>query len=134
MRSSFYTIGQIANIFNVKTDTIRYYENIGLLRCDFRDLHNNYRQYSSNELRRLEFIFLAKKLGFSLTEIKELLIIQEHESSCCETKEMIEKKINIIENKLDVLNSYKLQLQAQLKHCKENRDSQCHIFDSLDCK
>ncbi len=134
MQHNFYTIGQIANILITTTDTIRYYENIGLIKCNFRDLQNNYRQYSDHELKKLKFIFLAKKLGFSLNEIKDLLLVSDHESNCCEVKEIIEKKINIIEDKLHTLNYYKLQLLDQLSCCKENFNTQCHIFDLLNNK
>lgn len=133
MHSGFYTIGQIANIFHVKVDTIRYYENIGLVKCHFRDSCNNYRQYSDGEMEVLKFIFMAKELGFSLIEIKELLIIRKHKFNCPEIKEVIEKKIKTIDSKVEILNSYKQQLQIQLTDCKENLDLECHIFDSSKC-
>ena len=66
-----YTIGVLARSANVSVETVRYYERRGLLQQP--DGTGGYRQYSDDDLRRLEFVRRAKQLGFTLSEIRELV-------------------------------------------------------------
>ena len=66
------TIGKLASAAGVNTQTIRYYERSGLFPVPART-PSGYRQFGPDELRRLRFIRRAQGLGFSLTEIRELL-------------------------------------------------------------
>ena len=66
------TIGRVANAARVSIDTIRFYERRGLLAAPRRNF-SGYRNYSGEVLDRLRFIGDAKRLGFTLKEIKELL-------------------------------------------------------------
>jgi len=66
------TIGRAANAAGVSIDTIRFYERQGLLAIPQRSF-SGYRNYSEDALDRLRFIGDAKRLGFTLREIKELL-------------------------------------------------------------
>jgi MerR family transcriptional regulator, copper efflux regulator len=66
------TIGRIANAAGVSIDTIRFYERQGLIVEPRRNL-SGYRNYAADVLDRLRFIGDAKRLGFTLREIKELL-------------------------------------------------------------
>jgi MerR family copper efflux transcriptional regulator len=65
-------IGQLARTANVGVETIRFYERRGLLGEPTRR-HSGYRMYDQDAVTRLQFIRRAKQLGFTLTEIKELL-------------------------------------------------------------
>ncbi len=65
------TIGQLAHQAGVNVETIRYYERRGLLREPPRT-PAGYRQYSADDLWRLQFIARAKQLGFTLAEIARL--------------------------------------------------------------
>ena len=66
------TIGGLADAAGVNIETIRYYERRGLLEEPPRTA-SGYRQYSQDDLWRLQFIARAKNLGFTLAEIGELL-------------------------------------------------------------
>ena len=66
------TIGQLARASDVKIDTIRYYERQGLVTPESRT-KSGYRQYGRESLRRVKLIRKAQALGFSLTEIAQLL-------------------------------------------------------------
>ncbi len=66
------TIGRVANVAGVSIDTIRFYERQGLIASPRRNF-SGYRNYSEEVLDRLRFIVDAKRLGFTLKEIKELL-------------------------------------------------------------
>lgn len=66
------SIGQLAEAAGVHVETIRYYERRGLLPEPPRS-PGGYRQYGPDDLWRLEFVGRAKALGFTLTEVGELL-------------------------------------------------------------
>ena len=65
-------IGEVAKLSGVGIETIRYYEREGLLHEPQRR-PSGYRLYDAATLKRLEYICRAKELGFTLSEIKELL-------------------------------------------------------------
>jgi MerR family copper efflux transcriptional regulator len=66
------TIGRVATALGVSIDTIRFYERQGLIAPPRRNF-SGYRNYSEDVIDRLHFIGDAKRLGFTLKEIKELL-------------------------------------------------------------
>ena len=65
-----YTIGALARAAEVSVETVRFYERRGILEQPERG--DGYRQYSDDDLRRLQFVRRAKDLGFTLREIGEL--------------------------------------------------------------
>jgi MerR family copper efflux transcriptional regulator len=71
-----FTIGEIARQAEVGVDTVRYYERNRLLPEPARRL-SGYREYKADDVRRLRFIRRARDLGFSLADIRELLLLSE---------------------------------------------------------
>jgi DNA-binding transcriptional MerR regulator len=69
---SAFTIGRLAEAAGVNVETVRYYERRGLLERPVRR-GSEYREYSDDDVASLRFIRRAKTLGFTLTEIRELL-------------------------------------------------------------
>jgi DNA-binding transcriptional MerR regulator len=67
-----FTIGKLAEAAGVHVETIRYYERRGLLAPPPRSA-SGYRQYSPDDLWRLQFIARGKRLGFTLAEIGEVM-------------------------------------------------------------
>ena len=65
-------IGELASKTGFSRDTIRYYETLGLIRPDFRR-ESRYREYSDTAVSTLRFIRNVKNLGFTLSEIKEMI-------------------------------------------------------------
>lgn len=63
---------EVAEILKISNETIRFYENKGLLPC-FQREKNGYRVFKKEHLIRLTFILQAKDFGFTLSEIKELI-------------------------------------------------------------
>src|SRR5688572_31055600 len=70
-------IGELAKRAGVGIDALRYYEREGLLPAP-RRLASGYRDYGDDVLQRLRFVRRAKALGFTLSEIRELLAISDH--------------------------------------------------------
>ena len=69
------SIGQVARRAGVGVETVRFYEREGLLEEPPRRA-SGYRQYSEQVVKRIHFIKRAQKLGFSLKEIAELLLLR----------------------------------------------------------
>jgi len=80
----------------VSTDTIRYYEKEGLI-TPAKKSHSGYRLYHPDALRRLHFIKHAKHAGFSLSEIRELLMLKNRKDACCNDVQRlaVEKKLQL---------------------------------------
>ncbi len=72
MENGTYTVGELAQIIGVNIQTVRYYERISLLPVVSRSI-NGYREYSDLHIKFMEHIIFAKKLGFSLNEIKDYI-------------------------------------------------------------
>ena len=94
------SIGQVARRAGVGVETVRFYEREGLLEEPPRRA-SGYRQYSEPVVARLHFIKRAQKLGFSLKEITELLLLRvDAQTSCEEVKGRTEAKIAEVERKM----------------------------------
>ncbi|TBV88026.1 MerR family DNA-binding transcriptional regulator [Lysinibacillus sp. OL1] len=107
------TIQEVAKEFNVSTRTIRYYEELGLL-CPHRS-STNQRIFSKKELAKLKLIFRGKRYGFSLEEIKEMVLLFDFDRSGIQqlerTVEYGEQKIQEIDSKIAELTQMKRELQ-----------------------
>jgi DNA-binding transcriptional MerR regulator len=93
-------IGALAKRAGVNTTTIRYYETIGLLPHTQRG-ENRYRLYSKETVELLQFIAKAKRLGFTLSEIKEIVEIRhEGHAPCIHVKALLESKITDLDQQI----------------------------------
>ena len=72
-KNELYTIGKLSKAVNISTDTLRYYDEIGLLKPAHIDKFSGYRYYTLNQAADLNHIIEFKEYGFSLNEIKEML-------------------------------------------------------------
>jgi DNA-binding transcriptional MerR regulator len=82
------TVGQLAARAAVRTDTIRYYERMGLLPAP-RRTEGEHRRYGPADVDRLLFIRGAQRLGLRLAEIRELLAFRDTGSCACEPAEAL---------------------------------------------
>jgi MerR family Zn(II)-responsive transcriptional regulator of zntA len=97
------TIGKIACLAQVSTDTLRYYEREHLIAPAAKSA-GGYRLYQRDALRRIRFIKQAQRCGFNLAEIRSLLALRGSRSACCrdvrhlalEKKLQLEAKINVM--------------------------------------
>lgn len=70
----FYTIGELAKIVQISSETIRYYEKINLIPKPMK-FENGYRKYSEIYIYRLKLLKKAKSFGFTLKEISDFFLI-----------------------------------------------------------
>lgn len=127
------TIGQLASLSGVGVETIRYYQREGLLEQPARP-GSGYRYYPQDVIGKLNFIKRAKELGFTLKEIKELLVLRvAPDTACPEVKQQAEVKLEAIEQKIKDLENLKMALSALALACTENPlTSQCPIIEFMD--
>lgn len=125
-------IGQLAKESGVTIDTIRFYEDKGLIKPDSRS-DSGYRYYGLDAINILNFVRSAKELGFTLSEIGDFLEIQiSKRGKCSLAQEKIDDKINDIDIKISNLKSIKKALSKVSKKCEVSVSSEpCHFLDLL---
>ena len=128
---SMLTIGKLAKACGVKTDTVRYYERLGLL-VPVERSESGYRKYSQESIKRLNFVRRAQGLGFTLEEIKELMELSSiPEADCADVCERAQKKITDIEQRMSDLAAMKSALTELAEFCpgKGKPLSECNILN-----
>ena len=112
------TRGRLAKRVGCHSETIRYYEKVGLLPEPER-AENGYRIYSEFHVQRLEFILRAKDLGFSGEVIGNLLRIASEgpEHTRAEVKSLAQRHLVEIEQKIAGLKELKASLLELSEHC-----------------
>ncbi|MEM7292072.1 MAG: helix-turn-helix domain-containing protein [Pseudomonadota bacterium] len=107
------TRGRVAALTGCNSETIRYYERVGLLPEPQRG-SNGYRRYSQDQVSRLHFINRAKQLGFSNEDIAELLNIARGPDphTRAEVKALTDNHIRSIRQRIAELS----KMEATLSH------------------
>ena len=130
-----YRIGELAELFNLKADTLRYYEKHGLLSPSERT-ESGYRMYSDQDAELLKFILRAKGVGFTLNEIQELVSIEMNKSewACADVKGRVDLKLEKIEAQIEELQHFRKGLQELSDSCcgSSNSAEYCSILEALD--
>mgnify|MGYP005842035891 CR=1 FL=1 len=104
-------VGEFAAAAGVRAKTVRFYEEMGLLRPKGRT-PSGYRVYLPEQVERLRFIRAARSLGFSLQEIREVLAIWDRGRPPCESVlQGIATRIQSIDQQIDNLRALKRQLE-----------------------
>ena len=127
------TIGRLAKQAGVNLETVRFYERRGLLPRPPRST-SGYRLFPPDAARRLRIIRRAQELGFSLTEIGELLSLRvSRRTTSADIRTRAEAKIVDIEAKLKSLESMKKTLRKLSRVCDGcSPVAECPILESLD--
>jgi Cu(I)-responsive transcriptional regulator len=126
-------IGMAAEQANLPPKTIRYYEDIQLIRPARAE--NGYRDYSEQDVHRLRFLQRARSLGFTIEECRLLLSLydDEHRASA-DVKAIATDKICEIDRKIKELHSLRATLQSLASHCHGDSRPDCPIIDDLSGK
>lgn len=117
----------------INIETLRYYEDRGLVPEPDRT-SSNYRLYDENDVRRIHFVLKAKELGFTLTEIGELLSLRANpDESSCHVRGLAASKIQSVESKIRSLSAMLETLRRLASACDGGAPvSECPILDSLE--
>ncbi len=127
-------IGKLAALVDVSIDTLRYYEREGLIEPVDRS-ESGYRVYDKESARRIHFIKQAQHCGFTLAEIRELLVLRGREKACCGDvrSRAIEKKLQI-EHKIRVMRAMSKALDQLIAECADEAQpvKECTIIAALE--
>lgn len=127
-----YGIGELARLTGVPTATLRYYERMGLIPPPPRTT-SGYRRYSAQALARVRILLRAKKLGFSLSEIGELLdMLANNRHPCHHMHCRVTGKLTEVDSKINELSQIREQLQALSQACgNETPIGTCPVLIAL---
>ncbi len=124
-------IGEVATELGISTDTLRYYEKIGLLSPVTRTTAGT-RRYGEKDLSRIRFIQRAKKMGFSLDEVARLLEFrQDPRRAKPRVRSLAGEKLQEIESRLRELHSLRDELRLLVNLCTAD-DENCPIIAEID--
>lgn len=124
-------IGQLGKATGTNTETIRYYERIGLLPKAGRT-DGNYRNYDVRDVERLTFIRHARGLGFEIADILSLLELSESpDQDCSEADRIASQQLTAVKRKIGQLTKLQAELKRMISQCRGGQISDCRIMLSL---
>jgi|TARA_Y100000591_G_scaffold308129_1_gene308147 MerR family copper efflux transcriptional regulator len=124
-------IGKAAKLSNLTVKTVRYYADIGLV-SPVKNNKTGYRDFSEDDVARLQFVSKARKFNFTIQECEELLsLYSDKDRSSREVKSLTLEKISEIDAKLFELKELRQQLSFLANNCQGNDRPDCPILDAL---
>ncbi len=124
-------IGELGAATGTKVETVRYYEQIGLLPPPARSA-SNYRSYGPEHLQRLAFIRRARDLGFPLDQVRELLSLADDKGRSCEAVDEIARAHRAtVERKMAELKALRDELDRLIGQCSHGSIAHCRIIEAL---
>lgn len=126
-----FTIGKLARQTGVKVQTVRYYEEIGLMPQAERSAGNQ-RLYTQSHADRLGFIRHGRELGFPLDAIRALLdLTDKPDASCEEADEIARARLEDVESRITRLEALKTELTRMISQCAHGTASDCRVIEVL---
>ena len=125
------TIGTAAREAGVNVETVRFYERRGLIERPLKG--EGYRAYTSEQIARIRFIKEAQQIGFSLSEIGDLLALRaDPAADCSEVRRQAVAKLDEVHRKIDQLRAMGAALETLIEACPGRGGLQaCSIMDAL---
>ncbi len=131
------TVTDLANRSGATPHAVRYYTRMGLLRPT-RNPDNGYRLYQHREVGWLRFIRQAKRLGYTLNEIREIMHDSDQgKSPCPRVREILLRRIDENRRQLEELMALQTRMEQALAQWAEMPDgvpdghSVCHLIESF---
>ncbi|MEQ8441290.1 MAG: helix-turn-helix domain-containing protein [Alphaproteobacteria bacterium] len=129
--ASLLTIGLVSKTTGCKVQTIRYYEEVGLIPSPDRS-SGNQRVYEQDHVERLRFVKHARELGFSIASIRDLLSLSDVPDQSCSAADSIARdQLVQVEQRLERLRILKLELERMIEQCDGGRIKDCRIIEVL---
>jgi DNA-binding transcriptional MerR regulator len=122
-------IGALAERTGTNAPTIRYYEEIGLLRSADRQAGGQ-RVYGDADVKRLTFIRRCREFGFSIDQVRALVaLVQDPKSSCMHARDLAQEHLTAVRAKLADLKALERSVAAFVASC----DASCAGGPGPDC-
>jgi len=124
-------IGEAANATGVTAKMIRYYESIGLIKESART-DAGYRIYGENDLHTLRFVKRARKLGFSIEQIRDLLTLWHDPTRASkDVKAVAKSHVEELDRRIAELTEMRDTLNHLARNCAGDHRPDCPILTSL---
>lgn len=125
-----YTIARLAAAAGVHIETVRYYQRRKLLAEPPRPA-GGVRRYTAADAERLRFIKRAQAMGFTLSEVANLLRLRSRRS-CHATRELAAMKLQLVERRIHELRQLRKELTHLIADCDANSDdTACPLIERL---
>ena len=126
-------IGELADAVSIPAKTIRYYEGIGLLPAPERHA-NGYRSYDESAGDRLRFVKAAQAVGFTLTEIREILSLRDAgEQPCGHVLDLVDRRARDITEQIEALERMRAELRrlsSRARAMPAGDSAFCHLIEA----
>lgn len=110
------TIGEAATRTGLSVPTIRYYEEIGLVRqVGRRD--GGHRFFADDAVRRLEFVARCRALGFAIAQVRQLLAVTVDDGPCAQARSVAERHLGVVDAKIAELSEIRNHLADFVARC-----------------
>ncbi len=124
-------ISDVADRSGLPPKTIRYYEDIGLMRPASRQ-GNGYRDYDDRDVQVLRFLKRARGLGFSVADCRNLLsLYEDRERASADVKALAQHRVAEIDRKIAELHTMRDALTHLVERCHGDDRPDCPILDDL---
>ena len=124
-------IGDIAKRTGTKVNTIRFYEDIGLMPEAARTAGGR-RTYGDAEVRQLAFIRHARDLGFSTDEIRSLIALSANpDQDCKEAGSLARRHLASVEDRIARLTALRNALADATRDCEGGRIADCRVMEAI---
>ena len=131
VHKSEYSRGTLAKLSGVNSETIRYYESIGLMPEPPRT-EGGHRIYDESYLKRLSFIRRTRELGFTLKEVRALLeLVDGADYTCGEIRDRTIAHLDEVTQKILDLQKMQRTLKSMASKCAGGQVPECQIIDRL---
>lgn len=121
----------LARLTGCNLETIRYYENIGIMPDPPRTAAN-YRAYDETHVARLRFVMRARDLGFTLEEIRDLLgLVDGKAGTCADVQALASRHIESVRAKIVDLRRIEQVLTETVSQCTGDDVPECAVIDAL---
>lgn len=145
---NYFSVNEIAELFNINRQTLHYYDRIGLFKPEYREPHNSYRKYSYSQIAQLAFIMYLRTIGCSIENIKTILnygdmnltmlqlkqqsdMLKERYNEILKIDKVIQRKLTFVQEhitKTDQIQIRKHPRRAYVRIGKENDLYENEIF------
>lgn len=130
-------VSELARLLAVNADTIRYYTRIGLVQ-PVRDAGNGYKIYSSRDRSRLEFILSARRLGFSVADIRQILEVSDQgEAPCPLVRKLMQQRLKKLDAQLHELALLRSRMEKAVAEWRDRPDREpgdnsiCYLIEKF---
>lgn len=121
---NYYSINEVANMFDITANKIRHYEKKGLL-APLRNVDNEYRKFTEEDIMKLQAILLYRSVGLTIKDIKDIMLNNNNSNYL----NHFNNQWQIVSNEIDRLNIVRKSLESIIDNIYESEE--CRVDDNI---